>query len=88
MLTCRGASRLVSEGWERPLGVRERLALRLHLWICVNCRRFERQIRLLRWALRVLARRGEADMQGPGLAPEAHERIRRVIAEHRDRPPA
>lgn len=79
MLTCKGATRLVSEGQERPLGFRERWALRLHLWLCDNCRRFERQIRLLRRAMQRLARRSESESQATELSPEARERIRTAI---------
>lgn len=81
MLTCKDASRLVSEGLERPLGWRERWALRLHLWLCDNCRRFERQIRFVRRALRQLSRRAETDTHGPALSPDARERIRKAVAE-------
>ena len=80
MLTCKDASRLISEGQERHLRLRERWGLRLHLWLCVNCRRFVRQIRLLRRALRKLARRAETDTQGPDLSPEARERILTALA--------
>lgn len=82
MLTCKDASRLVSEGLERPLGFRERWSLRLHLWLCDNCRRFERQLRLLRQALSRLARREETATQGPELSSAARERIRRALADH------
>jgi len=82
MLTCKDASRLISEGQERQLRLRERWDLRLHLWICANCRRFERQIHLLRRALRMLARRVETDAQGPDLSPEARERILAALAGH------
>jgi hypothetical protein len=75
MLTCKDASRLISEGQERYLRLRERWGLHLHLWLCVNCRRFERQIHLLRGALRQLAQRAETDTQGPDLSPEARERV-------------
>lgn len=85
MLTCKGASRLMSERLERRLGWRERWALRLHLWLCDNCRRFERQVRLLRRALRTLSRRTETDRHGPQLSPDARERLRKAIAE-RDKP--
>jgi hypothetical protein len=80
MLTCKDASRLISEGQERHLRFRERWGLRLHLWICVNCRHFERQIHLLRRALRKLAQRVETDTQGPDLSPEARERILTALA--------
>jgi hypothetical protein len=80
MLTCKDASRLISEGQERHLRLRERWGLRLHLWLCVNCRRFERQIHLLRRAVRRLAQQAEANMQGPDLSPEARERILTALA--------
>jgi hypothetical protein len=80
MLTCKDTSRLISEGQERHLRLRERWGLRLHLWICVNCRRYERQIHLLRQALRMLALQAEMDTQGPGLSPEARERILTALA--------
>jgi len=75
---------LISESQERPLGPMERWGLRLHLWMCVNCRRFERQIALMRQALRKLGRRVEADAEGADLAPEARERIRKALAERDD----
>lgn len=81
MLTCKDASRLVSETQDRRLGFRESWGLRLHLWICDNCRRFERQIRMLRQAMRTLARRVETDTQGPDLSPAAYARIRKAVAE-------
>lgn len=84
MLTCRQASQLVSESQERALGLRERWGLRLHLWMCVSCRRFERQMRVLRRVLRKLARRTETEAQGPDLSPEARERIRQALAGRHD----
>jgi hypothetical protein len=90
MLTCKDASHLISENHERHLGLRERWSLRLHLWLCANCRRFERQITLLRQALRMLGERAEADAAREGdkivgdnadFPPEVRERIRKVLAE-------
>ncbi len=40
MLTCKHTTRLLSEALDRPLGRRERLALRLHLVFCRGCRAF------------------------------------------------
>lgn len=85
MLTCKDASRLISQRMERRLTFRERWGLRLHLMICRNCRRFERQMVLLRRALRELGRRAEtggADITQPGaFTPEVRERIRQALAE-------
>lgn len=84
MLNCKEASHLISEREERPLGLRERWGLRLHLLICSYCRRFERQVALLRQALRELGRRAEAEAAAVDLSPEARERIRTALAERRE----
>ncbi len=51
LITCKRATHLVSEREEHPLGVMDRMLLRLHLAWCVACVRFERQIRFLRQAI-------------------------------------
>jgi predicted anti-sigma-YlaC factor YlaD len=40
------------------LSVGESLRVRLHLAICGACRRFSRQVELLRWGARQLGRKG------------------------------
>ena len=57
ILTCREATRLVSEGLDRRLGLAERLALRLHLLICDGCSNFSKQLAFLRRSLSRLADR-------------------------------
>jgi len=57
MLTCREATRLVSQGLDRRLGVGERLALRVHLLVCDGCTSFRKQVAFLRGALSRLADR-------------------------------
>ncbi|MDA1117473.1 MAG: zf-HC2 domain-containing protein [Proteobacteria bacterium] len=55
LLTCKETTRLVSQGLDRELAFGERVALRLHLAICIGCRRAGRQMRYLRQAVRKLA---------------------------------
>lgn len=81
MLTCKDASRLASQGQDRPLGFRERWELRFHLWMCGNCRRFERQIALIRRLLRQPELRSETETADFELSAEARERIGRVLAD-------
>ena len=57
MLTCKEATRLVSQGLDRRLGLGERLALHVHLLICDGCTNFSRQLVFLRRALSRLADR-------------------------------
>jgi len=51
-LSCKEASRLISQGMERRLSLGERIALRLHVRICDACTRFTSQMKFLRRALR------------------------------------
>lgn len=52
MLTCRAATRLMSDGQDRPLTARERLQLLAHLAVCRGCRRYREQLDWLRRAMR------------------------------------
>lgn len=54
-LTCKEASRLISEGMDRRLSFVERLALRLHVGVCDACTRFSRQLGFLRRALQKMS---------------------------------
>jgi hypothetical protein len=57
MLNCKEATRLVSQGLDRRLGLAERAALRLHLLVCDGCANFSRQMAFLRKAMARLADR-------------------------------
>lgn len=78
MLSCDDVTRLVSQSYERELSWRERAAMRVHLWYCVGCRRFRRQLALLHAAL--MRRREQADVR---LSPAARERLRRALGQSR-----
>jgi len=80
MLNCRDASQLISKGQDRPLSLRERVALRLHLWMCRSCRLFDGQLHFLRTSLRHGWRQGE--LPAARILPDAaRERIRQVLKE-------
>jgi hypothetical protein len=51
MLSCKEASRLVSQGLDRRLGFGERVVLRVHLAICDGCTNFKNQVGFLRKAM-------------------------------------
>ena len=80
MITCKQASQLVSERHDRKLSWRERIALRLHLWICKNCQRFERQINYIKQAIHRGSQEGHLPVDKP-LPPEGVERIRKALHE-------
>lgn len=48
MLTCKEATRLCSEGMDRPLELRERLTLKMHLLMCAGCSNYNAQMARLR----------------------------------------
>lgn len=54
MYSCKQASELSSRAMDQPLGLAERLLLRLHLMMCRGCSNFSHQIGLLRRASRKL----------------------------------
>lgn len=45
MFTCREVVQTLSDFLERRMPFRERLRLRMHLWMCPICRRYFRQFR-------------------------------------------
>jgi len=57
MLTCKEASRLVSQGLDRRLGFGKRLRLRVHLAICDGCSNFRKQMDFLHKAVARLKER-------------------------------
>jgi len=72
VINCKENSLLVTQSWDRPLSLKERAAMRIHLFVCLNCARFVRQMKLIREWLR----NGEA--QG-ALSEEAQARISRKL---------
>jgi hypothetical protein len=51
MISCKEASRLLSQQMDRRLPLWGRVRLRLHLAICDACSNFSRQLRLVRGAV-------------------------------------
>ena len=47
MLSCKQATRLVSEGLDRELPFLQRMSLRFHVVMCRGCSRYKRQITAL-----------------------------------------
>ena len=50
--SCREASELLSLAQDRPLTVREKLILHVHLPLCDGCRNFKAQLEFIRRAVR------------------------------------
>ena len=60
-LTCRDASRLISDGLDKDLSIRERIALRLHLTLCDACTRLKSQFEFMRRAIKAYSNRDDTD---------------------------
>ena len=52
MVSCKEASRLLSQDQERPMPWWGRVRVRWHLAVCSMCRAFERQLRFIDEAMR------------------------------------
>lgn len=50
LITCREATQFALQAEDRKLPLAERLSMRLHQRVCGNCRRFARQVALMRQA--------------------------------------
>ena len=61
MLTCKKASQIISASLDKPLTLRERIALQLHLMICKYCKRFSTQLQSMRVAIKQLNNSIESD---------------------------
>ncbi len=57
-LSCRRATELMSQQFDRSLTLQERTALKAHLLICRGCRAADRQFHFLQQALRTLFEQG------------------------------
>jgi predicted anti-sigma-YlaC factor YlaD len=81
-LRCEAASELSSRELDEALPRLDRAALWCHLLACNSCRRFRKQIRLIREAVRRRERlRDETDADEGLLSSEARNRIARAIRE-------
>ncbi len=49
--TCKEAAHLMLAAQDKPLKNMDRFALQIHLWMCTNCPRFQRQLESMKHAL-------------------------------------
>lgn len=72
--TCAEAARRLSEQQDVPLNGPTRLGLRLHLALCTHCRRYSRQLQLLRSLVRDYPERlSKARLPDPARAEIIHK---------------
>lgn len=62
MLSCKELVAHASDYIDAQMGLRQRWSVRMHLAMCINCRRFIRQLRLSQRVLRQLPRGQSAEL--------------------------
>lgn len=82
--TCKQMTALMSQSMERPLTLRERGQMRLHLWICIWCVWYMEHLHVLHDALQLQQHAAQADdaaasLPAQQLSPEARERLKRAL---------
>ncbi|WP_455245542.1 zf-HC2 domain-containing protein [Petrachloros mirabilis] len=89
MPSCRDTAKLLSDAMDRRLPLHVRIPLQLHLSACRLCRKYQKQLRLLR----ELFRRAPAEILNlsqsseSSLSAEAKNRIKQAINSYRDSSP-
>ena len=79
--TCQVTVEKISQSMERKLTLRERIDLKLHLWICAWCQWYLEHLQLIRDTARAKgAESPDLESVAPSLSDEARERIRRKLA--------
>lgn len=79
--TCAEATHLTSKSMEGKITLWERASMRLHMWSCNLCRRYEQQLKFLRTAAGNLGRHSQEQgmNHAPGLSAEARARMKRSL---------
>lgn len=75
MISCEHAKALLSRQLDESLACRQRLAVRMHLLVCVHCREFKSGVVLLRQQLRA----EQSGDHGRILSEAARARVRSAI---------
>lgn len=77
---CEQTVKVISQSLERPLSMRERVLLKLHLWVCMWCVWYMEHLQLIRDTARECQQDlPEVDPSSPSLSPEARERIKQQL---------
>lgn len=78
LFSCRKVTRLVSQSLDEKMTIKTKIIIRFHLAICVHCRRFNKQVTMLREAFR---KKIALDDDSIILSREAKVRIKKKMRE-------
>jgi hypothetical protein len=82
MVSCKEVTRLISESMDRQMPFGQRMAMRMHLFMCKFCSRYRDQLLLLRNAMRYYLEKIEPSepLLSTSLSLEAREKIKHTLA--------
>ena len=84
-LRCDESTRLVSQSLDRELSLSERWAVRLHAMICRSCRRYRKQLALIREAWQRYSDPSDSSQcVSDTLSADAKRRVKQALAEQAD----
>ena len=81
MISCRKASKLMSQKFDQPLNLNQELRLRVHLMICKSCPKLHQQFEILHQAGQHFTQHPADPLNAPALTPEAKQRILQKLRE-------
>ena len=76
---CEQVVEKLSQSMERKLTMRERIDVKLHLWVCAWCQWYLEHLHIIRDVARAKADEPPDLTAAPALSPEARERIKRRL---------
>lgn len=86
MLSCKEATKLVSENLDRGLSLWRRLGLRFHVFMCKGCSAYRHQVESLHTAVSEHYSADQFAKHGDDLSNEALERIKQSLHTDRSHP--
>lgn len=81
MLSCKEVGELLSKGLDRKLSFKERMGLKIHLFICKTCSCYEKQLDFIARSAKQLMQSEKKDEGLPPLSEEAGTRISSQISQ-------
>lgn len=81
--TCQQTVEKISQSMDRKLSLRERINLKLHIWICAWCQWYLEHLNIIRDAARAKGAESPdlSTAPTPALSSEARDRIKRKLAD-------
>jgi len=82
MMSCKEASRLVSEMRDHRLPIRKQIGLWLHLAACRVCSAYKRQLEVIGRISRAAGEMVTANRDGPSLSEQSRQRMKHRLMHH------